>query len=379
MTGHGESLRVALLAPCFWPEVRRGAERLLRDFADGLLARGHRPRLITAHPGLPSRTVEDGLEVVRNWRPPAGRLARRAFEDHLTHLPFTYASLLAGADDVAHATYVTDAVAAARWSRRSGRPSVHAVLGAPDRRYLVKRRKRVELWLEAAQGCDVVTVLSEAAAALLRRELGIEARVIPPGVDTALFAPNGERDPRPTILFPSAAEDPMKRLDLLLAAFRLVRRDRADARLVLNRPRDAELARRILDSAPGVELLDAESRSAELVGAYRSAWVCALPSLGEAFGLVLAESLACGTPVVGSNAGGIPEVLGARDGIGRLFDGGEPEELAKALLEGLELAEDPSTRAACRARGEELSLDRFTAGYEALYTELIEARAARSA
>ena len=362
-------LRVALVAPCYWPEVRRGGERLVRDLADGLIARGHRPRLITSHPGPPSRTVEDGLEVIRHWRPPAGRLRRRAFEAHLTHLPFTYASLRNGHDDVAHATYVGDAVAAAR----SDTPSVFGTIGAPDRRYLVKRRRRVELWLEAARGCDAVTVLSGAAAATLRRDLGIETRVIRPGVDTRTFTPGGERHERPTILCASAVEDPMKRVDLLLAAFALVRRERVDARLVLDRPRDPVFADR-LTASDGVELLDAESRSPELVAAYREAWACALPSLGEAFGLVLAEAMACGTPVVGSNAGGIPEVLGDRDDVGRLFEGDEPEALAAALLEALDMTHDRAVSEACRARAEELSLDRFTDEYVALYEELLAAR-----
>jgi glycosyltransferase involved in cell wall biosynthesis len=368
-------LRIALLSPCTWPEVRRGAERLVRDLAGGLIARGHRPRLITSHPGPPSRAVEDGLEVIRHWRPPAGRLARRKFEDHLTHLPFSWLSLLRGDDDVAHATYVTDAVVAARWSRRTGKPSIHAVLGAPDRRYLVRRRKRIALWVEACRDCDAVTVLSRAAAEALWRELGVEARVIPPGVDTAAFSPPEDpgRDERPTILCLSAIDDPMKRVDLLLEAFALVRRERPDARLLLDRPSDPALAAR-LGARDGVELLPARAGQAELLEAYRRAWVCALPSLGEAFGLVLAEALACGTPVVGSDAGGIPEVLGGREDVGRLFAGDEPQALATALLEALELAADPATRSRCRERAEELSLERSVAAYESLYRELLAAR-----
>ncbi|MEX2194892.1 MAG: glycosyltransferase family 4 protein [Thermoleophilaceae bacterium] len=372
----GGALRVALLTPCFWPEVRRGGERLVRDLADGLIARGHHPRLITSHPGRPSKTLEDGLEIVRHWRPPPGRLARRKFEDHLTHLPFTYASLALGHDDVAHAVYVTDAVAAARWSKKSGRPSIHGVIGAPDRQYFVRRRKRVELWVEACRDCDVVTVLSKAAADNLWRDLGVESRVIAPGVDTSVFTPGEtpERDERPTIFCASAIDDPMKRVGLLVEAFALVRRERPDARLLLNRPRDTALAGQVTGN-DGVELLDAASRSPELIGAYRRSWVCALPSLGEAFGLVLAEALACGTPVVGSNAGGIPEVLGGRDDVGRLFDERTPEALSRALLDGLELAEDDGVRERCRARGEELSLENCVAEYESLYRELIAARA----
>ena len=98
-------------------------------------------------------------------------------------------------------------------------------------------------------------------------------------------------------------------------------------------------------------LADLDDRAA-LSRAYATAWVTVLPSRDEAFGLVLAESLACGTPVVGSNDGGIPEIVD-RPEIGRLFDGDEPAGLARALLEVLELAGDPGTIAACRERAGE--------------------------
>ena len=86
-------MRLALLHPTYWPEVRRGSERLAHDLGAGLAARGHAVRLLTSHRGRPATSVEDGIEVVRAWRPPDGRLRRRLYEEHLTHVPFTYAAL----------------------------------------------------------------------------------------------------------------------------------------------------------------------------------------------------------------------------------------------------------------------------------------------
>src|SRR4051794_25624574 len=105
-------LRVALLHPCYWPEVQRGSERFIDEVARGLRGRGHLPRLITSHPGRPSTTTGEGMPIVRHWRPPEGWLRRRGFDDYLTHLPFTYWSLRRGRDDLAHSFFPTDTLAA---------------------------------------------------------------------------------------------------------------------------------------------------------------------------------------------------------------------------------------------------------------------------
>jgi glycosyltransferase involved in cell wall biosynthesis len=362
-------VKVALLNPCYWPEVRRGSERFARELADGLIGRGHSPRLITSHRGRPSRTVEDGLEVVRVWRPPDGRLRRRVYEDHLTHVPFSYAALRSGSDDVAHALYPTDGLAAVRWGERTGRPVVFSHMGIPHRQGLASRRRRVEILQRVIAGSDAVVALSRFSAAAFERWLGVTPRVIAPGVDIEAFRPGGARAGVPTIVCAAAIDRPRKRVGLLVEAFAIVRRDRPDARLVLNRPPSAEG----LAGAPrgeGIELVDLDDRAA-LRETYATGWVTVLPSRDEAFGLVLAESLACGTPVVGSNDGGIPEVVDRLE-IGRCFDGDDPAVLARALLEVLELAGDPATGAACRARAEEFSTDRCTESYVALYRELLE-------
>ena len=359
-------MRVALLNPCFWPEVQRGAERVVRELATDLIAGGHEPRLITSHPGPPSTTVEDGLPIVRNWRPPDRLLLKRGAQEYLTHLPFSYASLARGDDDVAHAFYPTDAVVARRWGERHGRPSILWFGGIPQRDQLASRRGRLRVLLEAVEGCDAVVVSSNAAAAGIRRWFDVEARTIYPGVRLEDFADRPPRDEPPTIACAADPDDARKRIGMLVEAFRQVRRSRRDTRLLLVRPRDPGTAGE-LAAEEGIDLLDqAPGAPAEL---FHRAWVSALAAYNEAFGLVLVESLACGTPVVGMADGGVPEIVD-RPGIGTLFDG-SGEDLARALLETLELAEDPRTAERCRARAADFTTQRTATECVRLYEELI--------
>ena len=94
---------------------------------------------------------------------------------------------------------------------------------------------------------------------------------------------------------------------------------------------------------------------ADLMAAYREAWCTVLPAVREPFGLVLSESMACGTPVLGADAGGIPEVIGGPPA-GRVVDPEDGEGWVAALKEVL--AAPPSDEDAARARAgaEELSM-----------------------
>jgi glycosyltransferase involved in cell wall biosynthesis len=314
--------------------------------------------------------MEDGLEVLRLPRPPDGRLLRRGYEPHLTHVPLSYVALRVGRDDVAHAMYPADALAAARWGRWTGHPALLSYMGIPDRPGLRQFRGRLEVVQRALEGCDAVVALSAHAADAFRYWLGYEPRVIAPGVDLHAFQPGPTRASAPTIICTAAAEEPRKHVGLLIEAFALVRSELPSARLVLSRPPDLEQVRRsgIDVDAPGVAWENLDD-TGTLAAAYAQAWVAALPSVAEAFGLVLLEALACGTPVVGYRDGGIPELIDdAR--IGRLFDGLEAKALAAALLEVIELSGAPETAAACRAHAERYSTEACTERYVSLYEEL---------
>jgi starch synthase len=85
------------------------------------------------------------------------------------------------------------------------------------------------------------------------------------------------------------------------------------------------------------------------------ATVFAIPSIYEPLGIVNLEAMACGTAVVGSRTGGIPEVV-AEGETGLLVPAGEPEPLAAALNT---LLSDPARAAAMGQAGRKRAVAEF--------------------
>lgn len=107
---------------------------------------------------------------------------------------------------------------------------------------------------------------------------------------------------------------------------------------------------------------------------YSAADVFVIPSLQEAFGQTALEAMACGTPVVGSDAGGIPEIV--REGAtGLLFPAGDAKALAAALerILGDDGLREGAARECRRVALEEYSLEIQARRYVKLYEEMVKA------
>ncbi len=107
----------------------------------------------------------------------------------------------------------------------------------------------------------------------------------------------------------------------------------------------------------------------ELAARYREASAFVFPSKYEGFGIPPLEAMSHGCPVVCSNAGSIPEVVGDA---GAYFDPNNPEELRSAL-EGVATSEalQADLRARGHARLHEFSWDKCAAATAAIYREII--------
>lgn len=353
---------VTFLNPAFWPEVRRGSERVIADLGAGLVDRGWRPTLIASRPGAQATRLEGGMRVELGRRLPERPLRRLGYYEMHGHAPSTWRALRRLRPQLMHAFYPVEAALAVSAARRHGGSVIFSAMGIARPTRIAARRLRAIAWATALDA-DAVVALSQAAAEPLR-QMGAEVRVIPPGVDLSAFRPTAERAPNPTIICPADPAARRKRIVMLVEAFAELRDRVADAKLWLN---DVN-ADRLGPLPAGVELRALSDKRA-LAADYSRAWLTALPAREEAFGLVLVESLACGTPVVGADEGGVRDIVDDPS-IGLRFAPDEPEDLLQALLDGLELAHQEGAAERCRRSATRFSVEQMIERYVELYSEL---------
>ncbi|MEM3587017.1 MAG: glycosyltransferase family 4 protein, partial [Candidatus Jordarchaeaceae archaeon] len=109
----------------------------------------------------------------------------------------------------------------------------------------------------------------------------------------------------------------------------------------------------------------------ELALLYRAADVFVLPSINEAFGMVILEAMASGTPCIVSNSGACPEIV---QDCGLIFEQGNYLDLAEKILQVLEnnnLAQTLASKGYESSR-KVFSWEKAVAQYEKLYSCLIK-------
>jgi glycosyltransferase involved in cell wall biosynthesis len=188
----------------------------------------------------------------------------------------------------------------------------------------------------------IVTV-SEASRREIERCFGIpekEVRVVYNGTDADLFAPTPGQRVETDLLFVGRTEDRKKGIGTLLQAMALLP-EHITLKIIDGRIPDHGLVPRLIEKYGIAHRVVLERRwleLPELIAQYSTARAAVVPSHFEGFGFPASEAMSCGVPVVASDAGALPEVIGPDGHAGRLFASRDPQALATAIAE---LLSDP--------------------------------------
>jgi glycosyltransferase involved in cell wall biosynthesis len=208
---------------------------------------------------------------------------------------------------------------------------------------------------------QIITV-SQSSATDIAADFGVDPRrlrTVPLGVDARVFSPPEAPRVPGRVVAMASADTPMKGVRTLLEAVAKLRTDRDVGLVLVTKPVRGGLTERLVDQlAIGDAVRFAHGLSdTELAALLGSAEVMCVPSLYEGFSLPTVEAMACGTPLVVSRAGAIPEVVGADGLCADQVTPGDTEELAGALAR---LLADPERRAAMGQAGRTRVLQRFS-------------------
>ena len=309
-----------------------GAEIHLHEVFGRLAARGHEVHLLcSGWEGASPRDRLDGIHVHRVGRRYTFSLhARRYFRRHLAALDFDIL-----VEDLNKVPLFT-----ASWGPVPVLVIVHHLFGttafdgAPfplaAATWLLERPIPIRY-----RDVPMIAVSESTRDDLVARGISADLiDVVPNGVDITLYHPDPlvPRYPTPTILFLGRLKR-YKGVDFLLRAIAKLHAEGESTRLLIGgRGDDLDRLRalsRELDLDEHVEFLGfvSEEQKLEL---FRRAWVHALPSAKEGWGIAVIEAGACGTPSVASDVPGLRESV-RNDETGVLVTHGDIEALAGAI------------------------------------------------
>jgi glycosyltransferase involved in cell wall biosynthesis len=349
-----------------------GAETHLHEIFGRLAARGHDvTALVSGWSGCEPRRTLDGIDVHRSGR-------RYTFS--LT-APFYYHRHLAGRGiDVVVEDLNKVPLFSPLWVRAPVVLLAHHLFGSTAFQAAPPPVAAATWLLERPvpfvfRGKRVIAVSASTKEDLVTRGLLRELiDVIPNGIDVAFYTPDERaRAPEPTILFLGRLKE-YKRVDLLIDALAELARRGSAARLEVAGDGEELAALRARVRRLGLEervsflgFLGEEGKRAAL----RRAWVHALTSPKEGWGISNLEAAACGTPSVASDSPGLREsVVDGETGI--LVPHGDVTALAAALgrlLDDVELRTRMGR--AARAFAEGFSWDASAQAVEAVLGRVV--------
>lgn len=182
-----------------------------------------------------------------------------------------------------------------------------------------------------------------------------------------MIAPDGER-----IIAHVSNFRKVKRVNDVIRVFEKVKKQIPSKLLMIgdgpDRQRAEELCRS-LEICNDIRFLGKQEQMEEILNVVD---LFILPSEYESFGLAALEAMACGVPVISSNAGGLPEINIDRK-TGFLSDVGDIEEMAKNSIYILsDEARLQQFKDAALQNANEFSISRIVPQYENLYLKVVE-------
>jgi D-inositol-3-phosphate glycosyltransferase len=407
--------RIAMLSVHTCPLATLGGKETggmnvyVRDLSRELARRGHHVDVYTRSqdPSLPR--IRSGLGYgARVIHLPAG--PEHPYDKHLVygHLPEFVDGVLAQAEadgaayDVLHSHYWLSGVVARELRHRWGVPIAHmahtlgkmknAVAQRPEERETARRIVVETEIVHSADALVAATPVEREQLVQLYAAAPARIRVISPGVDIERFHPIptahakehiGICPNRRTILFVGRIE-PLKGIDNLLRAMARIAEKRPDLRdglcvsivggdLDASRVDDEMMRLQELREELGIDdiVTFLGARDQDMLQYYYSAAeMVVMPSDYESFGMVALEAMACGTPVIASDVGGLAFLV-KHGRTGYRVPARDPAALAAkitSLLTDEGLRRRIGQRAACWA--ESYAWPRIADQIEALYAEL---------
>lgn len=208
----------------------------------------------------------------------------------------------------------------------------------PDKVHVVHNGIDADVWHPGGPAPEARDVLTELGVSQERPIAAFVGRITRQKGVPHLLAAARHLDPDiQLVLLAGAADTPAMEAEVA-SAVRALRNDR-DGVFWIKEMLPTELVRQVLAAA--------------------TVFVC--PSVYEPLGIVNLEAMACGTAVVASDVGGIPEVV-AEGQTGRLvhYDENAPRDYERALARAVNtVAADPVTAAAMGAAGRNRAIDSF--------------------
>lgn len=191
-----------------------------------------------------------------------------------------------------------------------------------------------------ARRMERIVTVSETSAEDTIRHFGLRrerVRVVHNGIDIDTFSRrDGVAKTPNSVLIVGKTEDKKKGIPYLMEAVRLLKGD-VDVKLIIVGNQGADGFGTRLSAELGIGdrvTYTGYVTTDELVRLYSSAEIAVTASLYEGFGLPCAEAMACGTPVIATRAGALPEIVG-EDGTGILVPPADPPALAAAIRQML--------------------------------------------